>query len=109
MSEYENLSKNKKINAAAIEKCEFYHIQIKSNKNFKRFRTHKVGGEIGIERVGGQRADGCWETIKWLVSKDLAHIANGKLIADHEDVKELFAKLGFVPIHIEGNRFEMKK
>ena len=83
----------------------------KSNrrKNLKRFRTQDVGEKGGLERVGGQRKDGSWDTVKWLVSKEMAHIEKGKLVADHKDAKELFDALDSVPKHIEGDVFEAKK
>jgi len=60
----------------------------------------------GIERVVGQRADGIWDTVKWLVSTAMAHVENGRLVADHTNAKELFDRLDSEPKHIEGNRFE---
>ena len=76
---------------------EFYHIEVKSQQEFKRFRTQIVGQISGIERVGGQHEDGSWETVKWLVSKEMAHIENGILVADQTEVKELFEMLGAAP------------
>lgn len=86
----------------------FYHIEIKSLAEFKRFRAQDVGKKGGIERVGGQRSDGTWETVKWLVGKEMAHIEDGRLIADHNDAQELFDRLETVPRHIELDRFNAK-
>ena len=87
---------------------EFYHIEVKPQQEFKTFRTQDVGGKGGIERVGGQRENGSWDTVKWLVSKEMAHVENDKLIADDKDAKELFEKLNSVPKHVEGDIFEAK-
>ena len=87
---------------------EFYHIEVRPKEEFVKFRTQDVGEKGGIERVGGQRENGSWDTVKWLVSKEMAHVEAGKLIAGHKDAKELFDDLGFEPKHIEGDRFEAK-
>ena len=86
----------------------FFHIEILPAQIYKRFRTQNVGEKVGIENVGGQLASGEWETIKWIVSKEIAHFENGELIADNKDAQELFDKIGFVPQHIEGNRYGVK-
>ena len=88
---------------------EFYYIEVRPIAEYKAFRTREVDDKDGIERVGGQRADGSWDTVKWLVSKELAHLENGRLAADHSDVKELFEKFDSEPKHIAGNRFEAQE
>ena len=92
----------------ATGRSDFFYIEVKSKEEFKTFRTQEVSGKNGIERVVGQREDGTWETVKWLVSKKMAHVENGKLVADDKDARELFDKLNHVPKHIEGDRFEAK-
>ncbi len=87
---------------------EFYHIEVRPKEEFVKFRTQDVGEKGGLERVGGQRENGSWDTVKWLVSKEMAHVENGKLIAGHKDAKELVDDLGSEPKHIEGDRFEAK-
>ena len=87
---------------------DFYHIEVRPKEEFVTFRTQDVGKKNGIERVGGQRENGSWDTVKWLVSKEMAHVENGKLIADHPDAKELFDELGTEPKQIEGDLFEAK-
>ena len=85
---------------------DYYHIEIRPSKEFTTFRTHDVGEKGGLQRVAGQRADGSWETQKWLVSKDLAHTAEGRLVADADDAQELLDELGSVPEQVEGDRFQ---
>ena len=87
---------------------EFYHIEILPKQEFKTFRTQDVGKKGGIERVGGQRENGSWDTVKWLVSKKMAHIENGTLVADHPDAQELFDELKSVPKQIKGDIFKAK-
>lgn len=87
----------------------FYYIEVKPIAEYKTFRTLRNTSEKdGIERVGGQREDGSWDTVKWLVNKEMAHVENGKLVADDPAVKELFDRLGSKPKQIEGVRFRAK-
>ena len=86
----------------------FYYIEIRAKAPYKTFRVFAVGDKSGIERVAGQRADGSWETVKWLVSKELAHVENGKLVAESPEAIELFDKFYSAPEQIEGNLFKAK-
>ena len=43
-------------------------------REFVTFRNQDVGARGGIERVAGQRANGSWDTQKWLIGKNEAHI-----------------------------------
>ena len=88
----------------------FYYIEVKPVEEYKRFRTLGAdsGEKDGIERVVGQRADGVWETVKWLVGKESAHVENGSLVADNSSAKKLFERLDSEPKHIAGNRFKAK-
>lgn len=86
----------------------FYYIEVRSKEKYKTFRTRDAGEKDGIERVIGQREDGIWETVKWLLNKEMAHVENGRLVADHPNAKELFDCLDSAPIYVEGNRFKAK-
>ena len=88
----------------------FYYIEVRPITLYKSFRTLGNAGEkSGIECVVGQRADGVWDTVKWLIGKELAHVENDRLVADHEDAQNLFDRLRSEPKRIEGNRFEAKE
>jgi hypothetical protein len=87
---------------------QYYHIEIRPAGPFTSFRTQDVGEKGGIQRVAGQREDGSWDTQKWLISKDLAHVEQGRLIPDHEDAREVLDELGSAPVLIEGDRFRAK-
>ena len=87
---------------------EFYHIGVRPKEDFVTFRNQDVGEPGGIERVAGKRQSGSWSTVKWLVSKDFAHVEGGKLVPDHRDAKALFEELGAEPVHIRGDYFEAK-
>lgn len=87
---------------------DFYHVEVRSKHQFETFRTHDVGDKGGIERVAGQRSSGSWDTQKWLIGKDHAHIEDGKLVADSDDAKQVLDQLGSVPKHRSADRFEAK-
>ncbi len=88
---------------------DFYHIEVRPKQAYKTFRSRDVGEKTGIERVGGQREDGVWETVKWLVRKDLARVEGGRLVAECRAAQELFDRFASEPKHIEGTRFEAQE
>ena len=87
---------------------DFYHIGVRPKEDFVTFRNQDVGKPGGIERVAGKRQSGSWATVKWLVSKDFAHVEGRKLVPDHRDAKALFKELGAEPVRIRGDYFEAK-
>jgi hypothetical protein len=87
---------------------EFFHIEVRPREEFETFRTQDVGQRRGIERVAGKRATGSWDTQKWLISKEHAHIDDGKLVPDSEDAREVLNELGSSPERISGDRFQAK-
>ncbi len=86
----------------------FFHVEVRPPRNFIRFRVQALGGAGSIERVAGQRPNGSWETQKWLISKDKAHVESGVLRPDAADVGELLASLGSVAQQVTGDRFKAK-
>ena len=68
---------------------EFFHVEVRPKGQFVTFRTQDVGEKGGIERVSGKRASGSWDTQKWLISKEQAHVEDGKLIPDTFDAREV--------------------
>ena len=87
----------------------YFHIEVRPKRLFQAFRVQDVGGKGGIERVAGQRASGTWDTQKWLIGKNLAHIERGHLVPDSADAAKLMAKmLGSKPRHLGGDRFRAK-
>ncbi len=83
----------------------FFRIGVRPKSDFVTFRIQDVGEPGGIERLAGKRASGTWDTVSWLVNKDLAHIEGDHLVADHSDAKELFGILGSSPKQITGDLF----
>jgi hypothetical protein len=86
----------------------FFHIQVRPRTEFVTFRNQDLGGRGGIERVAGRRANGSWDTQKWLIGKSEAHIDGDRLVADSLAAEKVLAQLGSVPRHLEGDRFIAK-
>lgn len=87
---------------------EYYHVEVRPKGQFASFRTHDVGEKGGIMRVGGKRSSGSWDDQKWLISKEQAHIEDGKLVPDTEDAREVLEALGSELVHLQGDRFKAK-
>jgi hypothetical protein len=86
----------------------YYHVEVREGSDFETFRTQDVGDEGHLQRVAGKRSSGSWATVKWLISKDDAHVEDGKLVGDTRDAKDLIKKLRRKPVQIRGDRFEAK-
>jgi hypothetical protein len=67
-----------------------------------------VGDPGHLQRVGGKRPGGGWSTVKWLVSKEDAHVEDGKLVGDTREAQDLLKRLRSKPVHIRGDRFKAK-
>src|SRR5262249_7992716 len=85
---------------------EFFRIQVRPKTEFVTFRTHDVGDPGHIERLAGKRASGSWDTQAWLISKQDAHLAGRRLVADTAGARNLLKKLGSRPVHVKGDVFE---
>jgi hypothetical protein len=86
----------------------YYHIELREGSDFETFRTQDVGDPGHLQRVGGKRPGGGWSTVKWLVSKEDAHVEDGKLVGDTQDAKDLLKRLRSKPVHIRGDRFKAR-
>jgi hypothetical protein len=86
----------------------FFHIQVRPRTEFVTFRNQDIGARGGIERVAGRRADGSWDTQKWLLGKSEAHIDGKKLVADSLAAEKVLSQLGSVPRRLGGDRFIAK-
>ena len=86
----------------------YYHIEIRPRADFVAFRTQDVGRRGHIQRVGGQWSTGYWTTVKWLISKEDAHLQAGVLIPDTPAAKEVLDQLGSRPVHMLGDRFKAR-
>lgn len=86
----------------------YYHVEVRDGSDFETFRTQDVGDPGHLQRVGGKRPSGSWATVKWLISKEDAHVEGDKLIGDTREAKDLLKKLGSQPLHLSGDRFQAK-
>ena len=86
----------------------YYHVEVRDRSDFETFRTQDVGDPGHLQRVGGKRPSGSWATVKWLISKEDAHVEDGKLVGDTQEAKDLLRKLRRKPVQISGDRFEAK-
>ena len=86
----------------------YYHVEVRRGADFVTFRTQDVGEPGHIQRVAGKRGSGSWDTVKWLISKDDAHMEHESLVADSSDAKKLLSELGSEPVHLKGDLFEAK-
>jgi hypothetical protein len=87
---------------------DYYHVELREGGDFETFRTQDVGDAGHLQRVGGKRASGSWATVKWLISKEDAHVEEGKLVGDTKEAKDLIKKLGSQPTQVSGDRFKAK-
>jgi hypothetical protein len=86
----------------------FFHIQVRPKRDFVSFRNQDVGARGGIERVAGRRANGSWDTQKWLIGKSEAHRAGKRLAPDTAAARKVLSQLGSPPRHLGGDRFIAK-
>lgn len=87
---------------------EYYHVEVRPGEDFVTYRTQDVGDPGHLQRVAGQRENGRWTTVKWLVAKEDAHVEDGKLVGDTQEVRDLLRKLRSKPVQREGDVFESK-
>ncbi len=85
---------------------EYYHVEVRPGEDFVTYRTQDVGDPGHIQRVGGKRASGSWATVKWLISKEDAHLEGDTLVGDTIEAKDLLKKLGSKVTQKSGDRFE---
>lgn len=86
----------------------FFHVEVRPRGEFEIFRMQDVGGRGGIERLAGRRASGSWDTVKWLIGKQHAHVENARLVADTDEARKVLGALGSAPRHVLGDRFKAK-
>jgi hypothetical protein len=88
--------------AGSTGEGDYYHVEVRPKSEFVSFRTQDVGQPGHIQRVAGKRSSGSWNTVKWLISKEDAHVQDGKLVPDTQDAQGVLEKLGSQPVHLLG-------
>src|SRR5688572_10597171 len=81
-------------------KGDYYHVEVLPKTGFITFRTQDVGRRGHIQRVAGKKSSGTWETVKWLIGKQDAHVRGDKLVPDTKGAKDLIKELGAQPVHV---------
>ena len=89
-------------------KGRFYRVVVRDKSDFVMFRNHDVGEKGHVERLAGKRANGRWATVAWLIDKNEAHISNGFLVGDNEDVRDVLGKLQSKPKLLKGDIFKAR-
>jgi len=87
---------------------DYYHVEVRPKTGFVTFRTQDVGRRGHIQRVAGKKSSGTWETVKWLIAKQDAHVRGDKLVPDTKGAKDLIKELGVQPVHVSGDRFKAR-
>lgn len=86
----------------------YYHVEVRRSEDFVTFRTQDVGEPGHIQRVAGKRGSGSWDTVKWLISKDDAHMDHEHLVPDSSEAEKVLSELGSEPVHLKGDIFEAR-
>jgi hypothetical protein len=83
-------------------------VEVRAKGQFVTFRTQDVGRPGHIQRVAGKRSSGSWDTVKWLIGKEDAHVERGRLVPDTQAARHVIDRLGSKPVHVRGDRFQAK-
>lgn len=86
-------------------KGKFYRVEIRPKSEFVSFRVQDVGKKGGLERLAGRRSSGSWDTVSWLVSKEDAHIAGGKLVITDAKARSALKQIRGPIVHVKGDVF----
>jgi hypothetical protein len=89
----------------AVGKGNYYRIVVRPKEQFTTFRYHDIGEPGHIQRLAGKRSSGSWDDQAWLISKEDAHIANGKLAGDTSGARKILDLIGPVK-HLKGDIFQ---
>ena len=57
---------------------------------------------------GRRRASGSWDTQKWLIPKDQAHVEGGRLVPETAGARKVLGSLGSAAVRVTGDRFKAK-
>ena len=83
----------------------FYRVEVRPKSEFVSFRNQDVGKKGGLERLAGRRSSGSWDTVTWLVSKEKAHVAAGKLVIDDAKARTALKQISGRIVHVKGDVF----
>jgi hypothetical protein len=83
----------------------YYRVEVRPRGEFVTFRTQDVGRPGHIQRIAGRRSSGSWATASWLISKQDAHLRNGRIVPDTAAARQLLGSLSSRPKRVVGDRF----
>lgn len=83
----------------------FYRIEVRPKGDFTAFRVQDVGEKGGLERLAGRRSSGSWDTVSWLISKEDAHVKDGRLIIDDPKARSVLKSLRGRISQVKGDIF----
>lgn len=99
--------KKRRKNPGTTGKGNFYRIEVRPKGEFVTFRNQDVGRRGDLERLAGKRSSGSWDTVSWLIEKDVASVRGGKLMITDPKVKASLAKQIRGPVvHVKGDVFK---
>ena len=84
---------------------DYYRVIVRPKEEFVTFRYHDVGRPGHVQRLAGKRSSGSWDDQAWLISKEDAHIENGKLVADTSAARKILEVIGPVKL-VKGDIFQ---
>lgn len=84
----------------------FYRVEVRPKNEFVSFRNQDVGKKGHLERLAGRRSSGSWDTVSWLIGKDSAHIANGRLVINDPKAATMLKQIRGPIIHVKGDIFK---
>lgn len=83
---------------------EYYRIVVRPKAEFATFRYHAVAPGR-IQRLSGKKSGGSWDDQAWLISKEMAHLARGRLVADAPAAQNVLDQIGPAK-HVKGDVFQ---
>ncbi|MBX4196019.1 hypothetical protein KW805_00320 [Candidatus Pacearchaeota archaeon] len=86
----------------------YYRVVVRPKSEFTMFRIQDVGRKGHSQRLAGKRRSGSWDTQAWLISKEDAHVENGKLKGDSPSTRKILDNLSSTPTHVKGDVFRAK-
>jgi hypothetical protein len=86
-------------------KGNFYRIEIRPKGEFVTFRNQDVGGKGGLERLAGKRSSGSWDTVSWLIQKNMATVDRGHLKITDKKAQSALKQIRGPIRHVKGDVF----
>jgi len=86
----------------------YYHIMVNPKEDFTLFISKNVDRNGFIKEISGRKLNGNLAIHKWLISKNIAHIDNNRLVPDLTEAKKFLQTLRGNIRRINGDIFQVK-